>query len=154
MWNSNDFLTQILYKFRITFWMILYNFTLLIYFLYNFWNLISFLYKLNFSTISENCFHFLYNFWNWLSSLYNFWNLFSSLYNFYFSTILMRPSSTIYQKYLKYPNTTQPYLTGIFLKKPNWESVVRDYYYQTGHVILKSHGKCVKWSESRRNFPS
>ena len=57
MWNSNDFLTWILYKFRITFWMILYNLTLLIYFSLQFL-------KLDFISLQTQ---FLYNFWKLFS---------------------------------------------------------------------------------------
>ena len=57
VWNSNDFLTRILYKFRITFWMILYNFTLLIYFSLQFL-------KLDFISLQTQ---FLYNFWKLFS---------------------------------------------------------------------------------------
>ena len=57
MWNSNDFLTRILYKFRIAFWMILYNFILLIYFSLQFL-------KLDFISLQTQ---FLYNFWKLFS---------------------------------------------------------------------------------------
>ena len=57
VWNSNDFLTWILYKFRITVWMILYNFTLLIYFSLQFL-------KLDFISLQTQ---FLYNFWKLFS---------------------------------------------------------------------------------------
>ena len=57
VWNSNDFLTWILYKFRITFWMILYNLTLLIYFSLQFL-------KLDFISLQTQ---FLYNFWKLFS---------------------------------------------------------------------------------------
>ena len=57
MWNSNDFLTWILYKFRIIFWMILYNFILLIYFSLQFL-------KLDFISPQTQ---FLYNFWELFS---------------------------------------------------------------------------------------
>ena len=57
VWNSNDFLTRILYKFRIAFWMILYNFTLLINFSLQFL-------KLDFISLQTQ---FLYNFWKLFS---------------------------------------------------------------------------------------
>ena len=53
VWNSNDFLTRILYKFRITFWMILYHCTLPIYFSLQFL-------KLDFISLKTQ---FLYNFY-------------------------------------------------------------------------------------------
>ena len=57
VWNSNDFLTRILYKFRITFWIILYNLPLLIYFSLQFL-------KLDFISLQTQ---FLYNFWKLFS---------------------------------------------------------------------------------------